>query len=402
MTDHRRLFAGEPLWLASRRTVPCHPLSQSTSADVVIVGAGISGAFMAHALARRFKKVLVIDRRQPVDGSTVASTSLLQFEIDQPLIHLADKVGWVNARAAWRRSFEATRSLARLVHRHRLRCGFAPRETLYLAGDSLGHRALAAEAAARTRAGLPGDYLSGATLRERFDIDRTGAILSSGSAVADPVQLTTALLRGAIVRGVRIRCPAEVVGIDANGAGVTLQVDDHVVQCRHAIFCTGYELLKGIPKRGTRVSTTWAIASEAATPRPAWLDRMLVWEASDPYLYMRSIAGGHVIVGGEDEKADDTTSARERLTAKSRVLVRKAEALLPALDLTVSHRWTAPFGESTTGLPFIDRVPDMPGCYAVMGFGGNGITYSMIASQIVPTLIAGRPDPDARLYRFGR
>lgn len=34
-----------------------------------------------------------------------------------------------------------------------------------------------------------------------------------------------------------------------------------------------------------------------------------------------------------------------------------------------------------------------------MGVGGNGITYSVIASQIVAGAIRGRPDPDADLYR---
>ena len=35
-----------------------------------------------------------------------------------------------------------------------------------------------------------------------------------------------------------------------------------------------------------------------------------------------------------------------------------------------------------------------------MGFGGNGITYSMIAAEVISRLIAGSDDPDADLYRF--
>jgi len=36
----------------------------------------------------------------------------------------------------------------------------------------------------------------------------------------------------------------------------------------------------------------------------------------------------------------------------------------------------------------------------VMGFGGNGTIYSVIAAQIVPRLMQGRTDGDANLYRF--
>jgi len=42
----------------------------------------------------------------------------------------------------------------------------------------------------------------------------------------------------------------------------------------------------------------------------------------------------------------------------------------------------------------------MPNCIAVMGFGGNGTIYSKIASEIVPTLLRGRPDKDADIFCF--
>jgi glycine/D-amino acid oxidase-like deaminating enzyme len=51
-------------------------------------------------------------------------------------------------------------------------------------------------------------------------------------------------------------------------------------------------------------------------------------------------------------------------------------------------------------MPLIGAIPDMPRCHAVMGFGGNGITYSVIASQIVAAAIRGHPDPDADLFNF--
>jgi glycine/D-amino acid oxidase-like deaminating enzyme len=36
-----------------------------------------------------------------------------------------------------------------------------------------------------------------------------------------------------------------------------------------------------------------------------------------------------------------------------------------------------------------------------MGFGGNGITYSVVASQVVSAALRGGADPDADLYRPG-
>ena len=106
------------------------------------------------------------------------------------------------------------------------------------------------------------------------------------------------------------------------------------------------------------------------------------------------------VAGGEDEPSADAHADRHLLREKTDYVADKVRALIPDLRFRVAHRWAGAFGESDTGLPFIDRVPGHPNCYAVMGFGGNGITYSIIAAEVVSRLIAGRNDPDADLYRF--
>ena len=77
---------------------------------MVIVGAGISGAFMANELARDFQ-VAVVDRRGPVLGSTLASTAMLQWELDLPLTALADQIGPADAARVYTRSRAAVPSL---------------------------------------------------------------------------------------------------------------------------------------------------------------------------------------------------------------------------------------------------------------------------------------------------
>jgi glycine/D-amino acid oxidase-like deaminating enzyme len=82
---------------------------------------------------------------------------------------------------------------------------------------------------------------------------------------------------------------------------------------------------------------------------------------------------------------------------KAKILEKKLAMMLPKLDPHAEFAWTASFGQSKTGLPTIGPVP---GHYAVLGYGGNGITYSMLAAQIVSASIGGRPDPDAKLFSF--
>jgi hypothetical protein len=71
----------------------------------------------------------------------------------------------------------------------------------------------------------------------------------------------------------------------------------------------------------------------------------------------------------------------------------------PELGVQGYYALAGAFGQTATRTLLIDTVRGMPGC-AVIGIGGNGITCSSIASQVVEAAIRGAPNPDAGLYAF--
>ena len=76
--------------------------------------------------------------------------------------------------------------------------------------------------------------------------------------------------------------------------------------------------------------------------------------------------------------------------------------LLPSIPTETAFEWTGTFAETKDGLPFIGRDARYPGFLFALGYGGNGITYSMIAAGIIRDLYLGRANADAQLFRFGR
>jgi glycine/D-amino acid oxidase-like deaminating enzyme len=179
-----------------------------------------------------------------------------------------------------------------------------------------------------------------------------------------------------------------------------LAAGDHFVEAKAVIFCTGYETVRGLPKAGTNITSSWAAATAPGVRLPAWLSHTLVWEASDPYLYIRTDAAGRLIVGGEDSDLDSAAYRAETLLRKSRILARKMHALLPDVSPRWTHAWAGAFGERADGLPIIDAVPGLAHGFAVLGFGGNGTIYSMLAAHLMPSLLRGRPLKDAKLFQF--
>src|SRR5947209_11342757 len=134
ITHHRELRTHDPLWLHERAPrVPYLPLRRDIRADVLIVGGGITGAMLAQTLAADGFDVALVDRRVPAQGATAASTALVLYEIDTPLITLRERIGIADATRAWQRSRLAVDGL-RATFRT-LGIAAQSRDSLYLAGN---------------------------------------------------------------------------------------------------------------------------------------------------------------------------------------------------------------------------------------------------------------------------
>src|SRR6187551_2005323 len=93
-----KLSSGYPLNLIKNGLPFSYPkLERDIKTDVMVLGGGISGALTAHYLIREGIDCTLIDARTIGLGSTCASTSLLQYEIDTPLHELIMMVGEKNA-----------------------------------------------------------------------------------------------------------------------------------------------------------------------------------------------------------------------------------------------------------------------------------------------------------------
>jgi len=399
-TRHKRLSAGRPVWLARRRRPPLPYTKFNTrfEPDVVVIGAGISGALIADALVTAGKRVAVTDRRPPLHGSTAASTALLQFELDLPLSKLASRVGIARSTRAWWRSVQGVDHLRSRIDDLGIDCDFAERSTVYLPGDVLDLGGLEREAELRRRAGLRSQMIDRRELRRLTGIDRAGAILSHGSAEANPVKLAAGLWRANIARGVRLYTPVQIDDVVSFSDHVRIKTDTkRILRAGAAVFATGYELAKFVRPKGYRVSSTWAYATRAQRSA-LWPSRCLIWEAADPYLYVRTDAADRVIVGGEDEDFSDEATRDGMLPDKIAAIRRKLERLMPRIDAKPVHTWCGSFGSSATSLPRIGAIPRHRHCYAVLGFGGNGFTFSAIAAQMLQRTLSGMKDPDADLF----
>src|SRR3982751_1097726 len=129
------LRSGCSYWMTKRGDAPpsVPALDRDVDARVVILGGGITGALAAHYLTEAAVDTVMVDRRDLAAGSTAASTGLLQYEIDKPLVELAELVGHAHAARAYRLGVDALDEFERLARELGDDCGFVRRQSLFLA-----------------------------------------------------------------------------------------------------------------------------------------------------------------------------------------------------------------------------------------------------------------------------
>lgn len=399
-----RLRSGKSVWEANRAQPrpprPRNPVHLAT--EIVVIGAGLSGAFLAERLTRAGRRVVLVDRRAPATGSTSASTAMLLWELDAPMLELEDKLGFDAAARILNECRRAVLSIGDLVNALGIDCDFRPRPSLFLSGEALDARDLREEHQIRTRAGIAGAYLDCGQLAQ-IGFVGDAALLHGGAGEVDPVKLACGLIGIAVSRGAILLSPASASEYQEDSSGVTVMTSEgDMIRARTLVLANGYELPDFVPTPGHSLASSWAIATQAR-PGVVWPECALIWEAADPYLYMRSTTDGRIVAGGEDEAFDDPAK-RDDLTAdKVQAIVRGIQERCPALqDIDVEHCWAGVFGQTDDSLPMIGRVPGRQNSLAAFGYGGNGITFSAIAADMLEAELEGRANANADLYALDR
>jgi glycine/D-amino acid oxidase-like deaminating enzyme len=398
-----KLKSGFPYPLVRNGLLFDYPkLEKNTRTDVLILGGGISGALMAHSLADAGIDCMVIDARSIGLGSTCASTSLLQYEIDTPLHVLTSKMGTGAALRVYRLCADAIPALGSLAGKVGL-ADFRFKKSFQLARFKKDVPSLEKEFLIRKKYGFDLAFVPGHQLKSEYGIQAHAALLTALAADTDSYLFTHLLLQHLISRGLRVYDRTRAVRFTGGKkrAGVFTQ-DNLAISSRYLVFASGYEAVDHIPPGLVRLKSSFVTISESlGRPFPFWKDDAVIWTTGDPYLYIRSTADRRIMVGGRDEVVSN--SRRDQMIpAKSGQLQRDFRRLIPGLPFQSEFSWTGLFGSTKDGLPFIGKFPGKDHWYFALGFGGNGITFGQVAAGIIRDLIMGISNKDASLFAFTR
>lgn len=367
-------------WLAE----PHEPLASSSldgTADVAVVGGGITGCSCALALAEAGLRVRLFEAREIAGGASGRNGGFALRGGSAAYPVMIESVGRERARALWSWTEDELARLATLAgdaFRHtgglRLAVDQEELDELREEHDALAADGFAVEWRENLAAPLVGRY--------------PGAIFHSPDGVLQPARLVRRLAEHAVAAGVEVhehtrigsaaeaRADAVVVATDGYPSGLLGELEGLIV-----------------PTRG-QVITTEPLSE-------SWFEVPHYGRHGFDYWHQRS--DGRVVAGGfRDVSLDSEFTAEEETTPVVQQALEEFVASLFGRQLRVDYRWAGIFGMVFDFLPVVGRVPNQDGVWVAGGYSGHGNVLGFACGRLIARAILGEHDPLLDLFEPSR
>lgn len=365
------MVTGNPVWPSRNKSVRWPPLETDIEADVLVIGAGITGALISHTLRQQGIDAVVVDKAQPGQGSTQASTALISYEFDLGLRDLAEIHGLARAQQAYEWCRDGVDRLISLVRRLENPCEYAPKRSVRLTNRAADLAELELEAKVREKAGLPVEFLENEALKRRFGLTARAGLASGHAAQIDPMRL----MYGLLAKG-RVFGNTRVTRIDADSVRTA---QGHRIKTKRVILATGYESERYLRRPVAKLTTDFCLLSKpldvGATSGCHFV------ENREFYLYA-STFHDQLPVGLEGKRLYRPFERQESMFHMDKVIRDQTAMYLPDLDLQIERAWSATFAKSFDSLPYLDVQPNEPSVLFALGYGGNGIASSAMLAPL--------------------
>jgi len=386
-----------PFWIDSASIQRFPKLRSNVNADVVIVGAGITGITAAYLLKGAGSTVVLIERERVASIDTGHTTAHLTCITDVELQTLARNFGNDHAQAAWDAGAAAIDEIERIIAEQDIECEFKRVPAyLHVSTERFSKKEtsfLKKEAAVAANLGFDAVYLRSIPY---FNLP---GVRFANQAKFHPRKYLRYLLRKIPGNGSYVFEKSVATEFDAKKRRV--KVNRNWISFDRIVMATnnplvGLARLTGATLLQTKLSlyTSYALGAQV---QPETVPEALFWDTRDPYDYLRidrHRGYDYIVYGGEDHKTGQkkaTEQSYARLRARLKKIIPKAR---------VDHRWSGQVICTPDGLPYIGENAEHQ--FVATGYCGNGITFGTMGAMMARDWATGRTNPWTDLFAVDR
>jgi gamma-glutamylputrescine oxidase len=377
---------------SANQTIVCPSLEGAHSADVCVVGAGITGLTAALNLAEAGFKVALLEANLVAWGASGRSGGqiIFGFGCDMPVIEKS--AGQMAAKAMWDMSVEATDLLRARVEKHQIQCDLQ-RGHLHAAIKPRHMRELE-----QWQASLETDYgYQSLTLWDQDQVQQQmcserylGGLYDANSGHIHPLNYTLGLARAALDAGVDIYTDSAVTKVTRKAQANVCSTARGQVTAKQVLFCGNAYLGKLVPEISNKIMPvgTYIGATEPLGKSRAEAlirNNMAVADVNFVLDYFRLSADYRMLFGG---RVSYSTMAPPNLTHSMR---QRMLNVFPQLDdVKMDYAWGGNVAITMNRGPHFGRLDN--DLYFAQGFSGHGIAATGLAGKLMAEAVAGQAE----------
>jgi glycine/D-amino acid oxidase-like deaminating enzyme len=398
-------YGDSPWMLAFPETRrPNHPeLRGEHDCDVVIIGAGLTGAATAYACAVAGLKPIVVEADRVGGGAAGRSAGLLLPDPGPPFRDLQQAHGLRAARTMFELWRKASLDAAALLRRLSIQCALTPLDSLTVARDE---KAFRREFDARSAAGLDVRWLLAKQARAAAQLD--AAAMRIGDAFAlDPFRASIGMALAARKRGAKFAEHTPVRKVTFTKDGVIVTADGAIVRAQTAIVTTGMATAEFKPlRRHFARRERYLVLTEpvpAAVRKKVMPAAITLRDTAVPHHCVRWTADNRLLDAGADQ---DETPARTRqavLVQRTGQLMYELLTMYPEISgLRPEFGWDVSYGETADGVMYVGPHRNYPHHLFALGGNSNSVTGSFLAARILARAASGEPAKGDEVFGWTR
>ena len=377
---------------SANQQINCPTLQGNHTADICVVGAGITGLSAALNLAERGYKVAVLEANLIGWGASGRSGGQMIFGFGCDMSVIEKSAGKIAAKAMWDMSVEAIDILRQRVDQHQIQCdlqqghlhaAIKPRQMRELEEwqGSLERQYDYASLSLWSKQQVQSKMAS-----ERY----IGGLYDANSGHIHPLNYTLGLAKAALDAGVSIYTASAVTKVTRKSKANICHTMQGQVTAEQVLFCGNAYMGKLVPEISSKIMPvgTYIGATEPlgkARAQALINNNMAVADINFVLDYFRMSADYRMLFGG---RVSYSTLAPPNLSNSMR---QRMLGVFPQLaDVNMAYSWGGNVAITMNRGPHFGRLgKDL---YFAQGFSGHGIAATGLAGKLLAEAVAGQTE----------
>lgn len=392
-----------------------HPrLRGRHTADVVVIGGGLTGATAAYVLASGGLDVIVVEANEIASGSTAGSLGAILPEPDAWFRDAEPAAGRRSARLMWKGAYRSAAEFAAAIRKLDIKCDLQPAAYLINARTAEEAANLRREQAVRRAGGVSAAWVTPSATNSETALDSTGALGPGGAFVYDPVRATLGLIAAAEDKGARIFEKSAVRRTTFTRKDADVILADAVIRTKGVVVATGEPgTVFGQLRRHVRRESGAVVVTEplnAAMRHAAGRRKSIVTGVSNipgatpiNRPWVRWLTEDRAMFAGAATRLVPPRQQDKVLVQKTAQLMYELSVRYPEISGLPAHwSWHTEVVSTPDGLPWIGPHRNYPFHFFSMAFGWHGDSLAWLAARAALRFFKGEASSDDGQLGFAR